>query len=47
MKAFLLLVTWLAYNHPPSHYQVPFSSNEPVKLLVSSSSRTLNALGRR
>jgi hypothetical protein len=28
MMAFLLLVTWLAYNQPPSHYQVPFSSNE-------------------
>jgi hypothetical protein len=28
MKAFLLLVTWLASNHPPSHYQVQFSSNE-------------------
>jgi hypothetical protein len=28
MKAFLLLVTWLAYDQPPSHYQVPFSSNE-------------------
>jgi len=26
--AFLLLVTWLAYNQPPDHYQVPFSSNE-------------------
>jgi len=22
--AFLLLVTWLAYNQPPDHYQVPF-----------------------
>jgi hypothetical protein len=28
MMAFLLLVTWLAYNQPPDHYQVPFSSNE-------------------
>jgi hypothetical protein len=28
MKAFLLLVTWLAYDQPPSHYQVPFNSNE-------------------
>ena len=28
MKAFLLLVTWLAYNQPSDHYQVPFSSNE-------------------
>ena len=28
MKAFLLLVTWLASNQPPSHYQVQFSSNE-------------------
>src|SRR5262249_16451177 len=28
MKAFLLLVTWLALNQPPSHYQVQFSSNE-------------------
>ena len=28
MEAFLLLVTWLAYNQPPDHYQVPFSSNE-------------------
>ena len=28
MEAFLLLVTWLAYNQPPSHYQVPFSSKE-------------------
>jgi hypothetical protein len=28
MKAFLLLVTWLAPNQPPSHYQVQFSSNE-------------------
>jgi hypothetical protein len=28
LKAFLLLVTWLASNHPPSHYQVQFSSNE-------------------
>jgi hypothetical protein len=24
----LLLVTWLASNQPPSHYQVRFSSNE-------------------
>jgi hypothetical protein len=28
MEAFLLLVTWLAYAQPPSHYQVPFSSKE-------------------
>jgi len=28
MMAFLLLVTWLAYNQPPDHYEVPFSSNE-------------------
>jgi hypothetical protein len=28
MKAFLLLVTWLASNQPPSHYQVQFSSSE-------------------
>jgi hypothetical protein len=28
MKAFLLLVTWLASNQPPSHYRVQFSSNE-------------------
>jgi hypothetical protein len=28
MMAFLLLVTWLGYNQPPDHYQVPFSSNE-------------------
>jgi hypothetical protein len=28
MKPFLLLVTWLASNQPPSHYQVQFSSNE-------------------
>jgi len=28
MMAFLLLVTWLAYNQPPDHYQVPFVSNE-------------------
>jgi hypothetical protein len=27
-EAFLLLVTWLAYDQPPSHYQVPFNSNE-------------------
>ena len=26
--AFLLLVTWLGYAQPPSHYQVEFSSNE-------------------
>jgi len=26
--AFLLLVTWLGYVQPPSHYQVEFSSNE-------------------
>jgi hypothetical protein len=28
MMAFLLLVTWLGYVQPPSHYQVEFSSNE-------------------
>lgn len=28
MMAFLLLVTWLGYAQPPSHYQVEFSSNE-------------------
>ena len=28
MMTFLLLVTWLAYDQPPSDYQVPFSSNE-------------------
>jgi hypothetical protein len=28
MMAFLLLVTWLGYALPPSHYQVEFSSNE-------------------
>ena len=28
MVAFLLLVTWLGYAQPPSHYQVEFSSNE-------------------
>ena len=26
--AFLLLVTWLGYAQPPSHYQVEFGSNE-------------------
>jgi hypothetical protein len=30
MKAFLLLVTWLASNQPHSHYQVQFSSSENV-----------------
>jgi hypothetical protein len=28
MMAFLLLVTWLGYAQPPSHYQVEFSSNK-------------------
>ena len=28
MMAFLLLVTWLGYAQPPSHYQVEFGSNE-------------------
>ena len=28
MEPFLLLVTWLVYAQPPSHYQVEFSSNE-------------------
>jgi hypothetical protein len=28
MMAFLLLVTWLGYVQPPSHYQVEFSSND-------------------
>ena len=28
MMAFLLLVTWLGYAQPASHYQVEFSSNE-------------------
>jgi len=28
MMTFLLLVTWLAFGQPPSHYQIPFSSNE-------------------
>ena len=28
MMAFLLLVTWLGYAHPSSHYLVEFGSNE-------------------
>ncbi len=28
MKTFLLLVTWLVHNQPPSNYQVPFTSME-------------------
>jgi hypothetical protein len=28
MKTFLLMVTWLAVNQPPSNYQVTFSSME-------------------
>lgn len=28
MKAFLLLVTWLMHDQPPSNYQVTFSSPE-------------------
>jgi hypothetical protein len=28
MKSFLLMVTWLTYDQPPSNYQVPFSSSE-------------------
>jgi hypothetical protein len=30
MTAFLLLVTWLAYAQPPSHYQVEFSSTHDM-----------------
>jgi hypothetical protein len=26
--SFLLMVTWLTYNQPPSNYQVPFRSAE-------------------
>lgn len=28
MKTFLLLVTWLVHDQPPSNYQVTFSSSE-------------------
>ena len=30
--AFLLLVTWLGYAQPPSHYQVEFGSNEACEV---------------
>ena len=32
MMAFLLLVTWLGYAQPPSHYQVEFGSNEACEV---------------
>jgi len=43
MEAFLLLVTWLAYAQPPSLSGAVQFEGKRVKLLVHSSSRTLNA----
>ena len=51
MMTFLLLVTWLAFGQPPSHYQIPFSSNEACEAarlqLIKDAERIGQSMGNR
>jgi hypothetical protein len=44
-------VTWLAFGQPPSHYQIPFSSNEACEAarlqLIKDAERIGQSMGNR